>query len=164
MWVAVAAVGVALGALAMVWAQRQPSTSSAPPPTATTSASANPVPAPSPSTQTVTKTVLPPSSAPTYVETSTPVRSPVWVGTITGTCDEGGSCGVKQRNAPRNSAPGITSQPLLDGAQVGIVCQTIGDARQNSGYGSSDIWYQIANGAFIPAVYVTTGTEGFPQC
>ena len=39
---------------------------------------ANPVPAPSPSTQTVTKTVLLSFPALTYVETSTPVRSPVW--------------------------------------------------------------------------------------
>jgi hypothetical protein len=88
----------------------------------------------------------------------------VWAGTIAGTCDEGGSCGVKQRNAPRNAAPGITSQPLFDGTRVGIVCQTIGDTRQNSGYGASNLWYQITNGAFIPAVYLNTGTEGFPQC
>jgi len=81
-----------------------------------------------------------------------------------GTCDEGGSCGVKQRNAPRNAAPGITSQPLLDGTPVGIVCQTIGDTRQNSGYGASNLWYQITNGAYIPAVYLNTGAEGFPQC
>lgn len=165
MWVAAAAVGVALAALALVWIQRQPSNSSAPPPSATTSVAASPSPLPSTSTQTVTKTVLPPSRpTPTSLETTAPVRAPVWVGTITGTCDEGGSCGVKQRNAPRNAAPAITAQPLLDGARVGIVCQTIGDTRQNSGYGSSDLWYQIANGAYIPAVYVTTGTEGFPQC
>lgn len=164
MWVAAAAVGVALAALALVWTQRQPSNSPAPP-SATTSVAASSSPPPSTSTQTVTKTVLPPSRpTPTSLETTAPVRAPVWVGTITGTCDEGGSCGVKQRNAPRNAAPAITAQPLLDGARVGIVCQTIGDTRQNSGYGSSDLWYQIANGAYIPAVYVTTGTEGFPQC
>lgn len=165
-WVAAAAVGVALAALALVWTQRQNSPGSPPPaPQASPSVSASPAPLPSTSTQTVTKTVLPPSSSPTtYIETTTPVRTPVWAGTITGTCDEGGSCGVKQRNAPRNAAPGITSQPLLDGTRVGIVCQTIGDTRQNSGYGSSDLWYQIANGAYIPAVYINTGTEGFPQC
>ena len=166
LWVAAAAVGVALAALALVWMQRQPSTSSAPAPSATTSVVASPSPPPSTSTQTVTRTVLPPSPSPTatYVETPTPARAPVWVGVITGTCDEDGSCGVKQRNAPRNAAPAITSQPLLDGTQVGIVCQTSGDTRQNSGYGSSDLWYQIPNGAYIPAVYVNTGTGGFPQC
>lgn len=166
MWVAVAAVGVAVGALALVWTQRQNPPSSPPPaPQASTSVSVSQAPLPSTPTQTVTKTVLPPPSSPTtYPAATTPVRAPVWVGTITGTCDEGGSCGVKQRNAPRNAAPGITSQPLVDGTQVGIVCQTIGDTRQNSGYGSSNLWYQIANGAFIPAVYVSTGTEGFPQC
>ena len=52
----------------------------------------------------------------------------------------------------------------LDGTQVGIVCQTIGDTRRNSGYGASDLWYQITSGAYIPSVYMTTGTEGFPQC
>ena len=165
MWVAAAAVGVALATLALVWTQRQPSDSSAPPPSAAVSVSASPAPPPSPSTQTVTRTVLPPARpTSTSLETTTPVGAPVWVGTITGTCDEGGSCGVKQRNAPRNAAPAITAQPLLDGARVGIVCQTIGDTRQNTGYGSSDLWYQVANGAYIPAVYVITGTEGFPQC
>ena len=88
----------------------------------------------------------------------------MWAGTITGTCDEGGSCGVQQRNAPRNAAPAITSQPLLDGSRVGILCQTIGDTRQNAGYGFSDLWYQISNGAYIPAVYVNTATEELPQC
>ena len=164
-WVAAAAVGVALAALALVWSQRQTSASSPPPPPASTSVAPSSAPAPSASTQTVTKTVLPPPSFPsTAPEAATSVRAPAWVGTITGTCDEGGSCGVKQRNAPRNWAPGITSQPLLDGARVGIVCQTVGDTRQNSGYGVSNLWYQIANGAYIPAVYVTTGTDGFPQC
>jgi serine/threonine-protein kinase len=165
MWVAAAAVGVALAALALVWTQRQPTTISAPEPPTTTPVVASPATRPSTSTQTVTKTVLPSSrSAATSAETTTPVRAPVRAGTITGTCDEGSSCGVKQRNAPRNAAPGITSQPLLDGTRVGIVCQTIGDTRQNSGYGASNLWYQITNGAYIPAVYMTTGTEVFPQC
>lgn len=159
MWVAAAAVGVALAALVVVWVQRQPLTSSAPTSSAPPPSTA---PRPSTSTQTVTKTVLPP--APAFIERTAPARAPVWVGTITGTCDEGGSCGVKQRGAPRDAAPGITSQPLLDGARVGIVCQTTGDTRQNSGRGSSDVWFQIANGAFIPAVYLATGAERLPQC
>ncbi len=166
MWVATAAVGVALAALALGWTQRQPPTIPAQSaPSTTTSVAASPVPPPSTSTQTVTKTVLPPSrSMTTSVETTPQVRAAVWAGTITGTCDEGGSCGVQQRNAPRNAAPAITSQPLLDGSRVGILCQTIGDTRQNAGYGFSDLWYQISNGAYIPAVYVNTATEELPQC
>lgn len=166
MWVAAAAVGVALAALALVWSQRQPSTSSAPEPPPPTTVTASPSP-PSTATQTITKTMVSqPTSTTSYVETPTQSSAPI-PGTIVGTCDEGGTCGVKQRNAPRNAAPGISSQPLMDGTRVSIVCHTVGDTRQNLPGAPSNIWYQLTTGAFIPAVYVLTGYGGEwygPEC
>ncbi len=160
-WVAAAAVGVAVGALVLVWTQRQAPQSPTPAPATTTSVLASPAPpAPSLSTQTVTETVLPPArSTSTYVESPTQSSAPI-TGTIEGTCDEGGTCGLKQRNAPRTAAPAITASLLMDGASVSIVCHTTGDIRQNSPGAPSNIWYRLTNGAYIPAVYVITGYGG----
>ena len=83
---------------------------------------------------------------------------------IVGTCDEGGTCGVKQRTEPRNAAPRLVPNDLFDGATVSVVCKTVGDPRASSGR-SSDVWYQLSNGAYVNSVYMNIlRVEGVPTC
>lgn len=98
-------------------------------------------------------------------EYPTPTSSPrqIWQVTIDGTCDEGGTCGLKQRNAPYTAAGRLVPDDLRDGSSVTVVCQTTGDMRSNAGKGSSDIWYRLDNGAYIPSVYADELT-GIPPC
>lgn len=85
--------------------------------------------------------------------------------TIGGTCDDGKSCGVKQRTEPRLDAPDLVPQRLKDGMTVTVVCFTTGDTVSNRGRGSSDVWYQIGNGAYVPVVYMNLeGTDDPAPC
>lgn len=112
--------------------------------------------------------VIPPTTPPTSGTApgaGSPAK-PVARGTVVGTCDEGGTCGVRLRTGPDDDAPTFTPGELLkDGAAVQIVCQTIGDKRTNTGQVSTDYWYQLESGAFISAVYVTIEASGrIPDC
>lgn len=83
---------------------------------------------------------------------------------VVGTCDEGGSCGVKQRTAPYTDAPRLYSDDLQDGMAVTVVCQTTGDVRSSQGYGSSRMWYRINNGAYVNSVYLKVAAAVLPPC
>jgi hypothetical protein len=130
-------------------------------------------------TQTVTETVpLPASTSVSSVPRRTtvvptvqtpepiPTRSgaSAWGGVIAGTCDEGGSCGVKQRSSPYIDAPRLYPNDLKDGAAVAVVCQTNGDLRSSAGHGSSAMWYRLVNNAYINSVYVDLPDSGVPRC
>ena len=166
-WIAIAAAALVLTALTLVWNQiRASTTTAAPPTTATATVTAAPSSPPT-LTETFTKTVLPPAlPASTWAEPTAAVtpRISVWTGVVVGTCDEGGTCGLQQRNAPFTAATRLVPDALQDGTTVAIVCQTPGDLRSNTGYGSSRSRYRLANGAYVPAVYVSTGAEALPAC
>jgi len=162
--------GVAIGALTYLAlgdrrsAPPPPVTSSAPPSRAQTMTPDSAVP---PSTVTVSVpappsttsiTVAPPAALPTQP------RASVWTGVVVGTCDEQGTCGVQQRNAPYNSAARLDPNDLKDGMSVRLVCQTPGDLRTNGGYGTSYWWYRLVNGAYVNSVYVSTQASGIPVC
>jgi hypothetical protein len=102
-------------------------------------------------------TVAPPTGAP-------PPQQTVWSGIVVGTCDEGGSCGVKQRNAPYVAAARLVPTDLRDGDAVTVVCQTNGDLRSSEGHGSSYVWYRLENGAYVNSVYVNISATGIPGC
>ncbi|MCB9409359.1 serine/threonine-protein kinase [Mycolicibacterium sp.] len=112
---------------------------------------------------TITKTVIP---VPTLPPESLTTRPQVSGGSavIVGTCDEGGSCGVQQRVLPYNDAPRMYPEVLHDGTKVSVLCGTIGDARSSQGYGSSRVWFRLANGSYINSVYTSASPEGVPQC
>ena len=125
-------------------------------------------------TETVTQTTVvpPPVTAAPSRSASPPVRTPPAAprpdaytvqATIVGTCDEGGSCGVRQRAAPCTDAPSLYSSDLQDGMVVIAVCQTMGDVRSNRGVGSSNVWYRLNSGAYVSSVYMTTVTR-IPPC
>lgn len=86
------------------------------------------------------------------------------IGVVVGTCDEGGSCGVKQRNAPLTAAPRLVSSDLQDAMSVTLVCQTSGDVRSSAGYGSSSTWYRLQNGAYVNSVYLDVSGPALPAC
>lgn len=110
-------------------------------------------------THTETVTVAPrPSLSPS------PTGVPFWSAKIVGTCDEGGSCGVKQRGAPHTDADRLYSNDLNDGMTVRAVCYTTGDT-QVSGGTPSYVWYQLINGAYVNAVYTDLRSPvGMPSC
>ena len=72
-----------------------------------------------------------------------------WDATIVGTCDEGGSCGVKQRTQPYTDAPRLVPERPEGRHTVTVVCQTTGDLRSSDGHGSSYVWYRLVNGAYV---------------
>lgn len=84
--------------------------------------------------------------------------------TIVGTCDEGGSCGVKQRTAPFSESPRMYQDDLFDGAAVALACQTTGDVRASSGHGSSAVWYRLDNGSYVNSVYLNADPASVPAC
>jgi len=108
--------------------------------------------------------------SPTFTETAsprfTPPPSQSVHGTMVGTCDEGGTCGVKQRNGPYVGAPSLYPDLLGDGTKVTPVCQTTGDVRTNAGYGSSDVWYRLDNGSYVNSVYMVLDgpASSIPPC
>jgi hypothetical protein len=90
---------------------------------------------------------------------------PYWNAVIVGTCDEGGSCGVKQREAPYVDAERLHPNDLKDGVTVSVVCQTTGDLRSSEGSGSSYVWYRLINGAYVNSVYTSIGAaSAIPPC
>lgn len=93
-----------------------------------------------------------------------PPPAPPAVGIVVGTCDEGGSCGVKQRDAPYTAAPRLHSDDLHDGLTVTVLCQTIGDVRSSAGHGTSALWYRLDNGAFVNSVYLDVRPQTVPPC
>jgi serine/threonine protein kinase, bacterial len=132
------------------------SVSAAPPQTVTVSA---------PPPQTVTVSAPPPTIASPPVPAPVPQQVPYWDTLIVGTCDEGGSCGVQQRTAQYNSAPRKYPIDLKDGMTVSVVCKVIGDLRSSEGRGSSYVWYQLLNGAYINSVYTSLDAPlGMPTC
>jgi hypothetical protein len=109
----------------------------------------------------ISTTSTPISTPPTPVS---PPRETMTVG-IVGTCDDGKSCGLRQRAEPRLNAPDLVKDRLKDGMTVTPVCSTTGDRVTNKGRGSSDVWYQIVNGAYVPVVYMNLeGTDDPPPC
>lgn len=105
----------------------------------------------------------------TYAPTTSAAPETVTVpqqvfGTIVGTCDEGGSCGVKQREAPYNAAPRLYSNDLQDNMTVTVVCQTVGDVRSSAGHGTSVTWYRLDNGAYVNSVYMDVTSSRIPSC
>ncbi|MCV7025956.1 protein kinase [Mycolicibacterium novocastrense] len=120
-------------------------------------------------------TTTPPTLEPTthtQTVTVTPTRSPLpsatevpyWLATIVGTCDEGGTCGVKQREAPYVEAERLNPNDLKDGATVRAVCHTVGDPR-TSGGATSSVWFRLVNGAYVNAVYLSLRSPiGMPPC
>jgi serine/threonine-protein kinase len=112
------------------------------------------------STVTVTQNPPPaPAAIPTTQRRPTPVS-----GLIVGTCDEGGSCGVKQRISPYIQAGPLYPSVLRDGANVTVACLTYGDIQSNQGRGSSAIWYRLNNGAYVNSVYLEVTPYGLPAC
>lgn len=101
---------------------------------------------------------------PTRIPPQPPAPPQQWRLTIAGTCDEGGSCGLKQRHAPYTDADRLVPDDLHDGYSVTVVCQTNGDMRTNAGRGASRVWYRLDNGAYIPSVYVAGAPTGVPSC
>lgn len=93
-----------------------------------------------------------------------PLPPQPWRLTIVGTCDEGGTCGVKQRSAPYTAAGRLVSNDLKDGDSVTVVCQTTGDIRTNDGRGASSVWYRLDNGAYVASVYMHTVPPEIPSC
>jgi serine/threonine-protein kinase len=87
-----------------------------------------------------------------------------WPAVIVGTCDEGGTCGVKQRDAPFTNAPRLYPDDLKDDMTVIVACQTTGDVRASAGHGQSSVWYRLANGAYVNAVYIELDGSGIPLC
>lgn len=109
-----------------------------------------------------------PSATPSASETvdNPTIDPPVQntIGVVVGTCDEGGSCGVKQRNAPFTAAPRLVSNDLQDAMSVTLVCQTSGDVRSSAGYGSSSTWYRLQNGAYVNSVYLDVSGPALRTC
>ncbi|MCZ0731248.1 serine/threonine-protein kinase [Mycolicibacterium iranicum] len=118
-------------------------------------------PSSAPPTVTITESAVLPSTP----AAPRPRPQPVMVrGIVIGTCDEGGSCGVKQRAEPFIEAPRLYQNDLRDGAIVSATCQTVGDVRSSRGAGASAIWYRLDNGSYVNAVYVALSADGLPLC
>ncbi|KQM82414.1 amidase domain-containing protein [Agromyces sp. Leaf222] len=67
--------------------------------------------------------------------------------------------GIYPRSAPSMSAAKVGGA-LPDGASVSVVCETAG-ASVTSDIGTSTIWERLANGTFVPNVFVETGANGW---
>jgi hypothetical protein len=52
----------------------------------------------------------------------------------------------------------------LDATTVTLVCQTSGDTMTNTGYGTSSVWYRLANGAYVNGVYLQGQDPGISLC
>lgn len=157
---ALAVVVVGVGALIAVVSSGEPSTATTSSGSTTRSAdqevpeeTAADVP-----TRTSTVGVRPPSPP------APPPPAPPQRLTIVGTCDEGGTCGVKQRSAPYTAADRLVPNDLQDGNVVTVVCQTNGDLRSSDGRGSSSVWYRLENGAYVASVYMNATPAGIVTC
>lgn len=84
---------------------------------------------------------------------------------ITGTCDPQGTCsGVQQRAEPKNSAAQLIPVILKEGAEVTVFCQTTGDLKTEIDHPPSNVWYRLANGAYVNSIYITPLTTQVPEC
>ncbi|MCV7176167.1 serine/threonine-protein kinase [Mycolicibacterium sphagni] len=162
---------VLAGAGFLLWSQTRHAGSAEPDASTVTADSTQFLPPAAPtaqSTRTVTVPAKPSTTtvlvAPPTPTGHSPAAMPTAVGVIEGTCDEGGTCGLKQRTAPYTDSPRLYSDDLHDGSAVTMSCQTIGDLRSNAGVGSSRIWFRLDNGAYVPAVYVTTTATQLAVC
>ncbi|WP_166654853.1 hypothetical protein [Mycobacterium sp. BK086] len=123
-------------------------------------------------TTTASKTSAPERSSSTTVSSTASTGGVVTVtvqpqqavGVVVGTCDEGGTCGVKQRDAPYAAAPRLYPDDLRDGIRVTLICQTIGDSRTSAGHGTSTVWYRLDNGAYVNSVYLAVTAGPVPMC
>lgn len=167
-WVAVAAMALALAAIVAVMTQRHsPMNSAAPSSTAALPAAPSPTAAAPPTTApTVTKTAV---ETMTRTVMPLPGTAPVARGVIVGSCGgapepgfHAGTCGIVQRSGPYTEAPRLVPEALQDGAQIGIVCFVEGDVRESDS-GVSSSWYRLTNGAYVPVVYVST-TDTISPC
>ncbi|MBX8691193.1 protein kinase [Mycobacterium sp. 20091114027_K0903767] len=167
--VAVVAVGGAFALVSALVNQRGVAAQPAQAPvTVTSRVQAEPVAEPPKPTTPVT---MPTNSTTTIIVTPTPSFAPSALptaafrsGLVVGTCDEGGSCGVKQRIEPYTDSERMYPNDLNDGMAVTVVCQTTGDLRSNGGRGSSYVWYRLYNGAYINAVYLSLQGGVSPSC
>jgi hypothetical protein len=84
-----------------------------------------------------------------------------WRYRVQGTCADG-ACGLQARVSPALDA--AVARVMVDGDRVDITCQALGGQVRN-GKASSTVWIQLADGSWIPDLYVTTpGTDGFREC
>jgi len=129
-------------------------------------------PFPSRASQSSARPTVPPLATPLPIIPPPPRESSqwLWVGIISGTCDEGGSCGVQQRQAPYTKSPRLYSADLVDDTEVSISCWSEGDLRSNRARAPSETWYRLLNGAYVPSVYVLISArsqvspELMPEC
>jgi len=162
--IGIAAALAILAVVAFVWSQDKGSSpSSASPSTARFTAQETEPGVQSTSTEISTQSTTPSTTFLLPPVTTQPQQAG-WTGVVVGTCDEGGTCGVKQRTLPRIEAPRLVPNDLKDGAMVTVVCQTTGDLRSSAGHGSSYIWYRLYNGAYVNSVYLNLQTSGIPAC
>jgi len=86
---------------------------------------------------------------------------------VYGTCPAGG-CVLLTRAGPTSSGAGVTGQ-LHEHDAVDIACQTRGETVAQSGWGTSSVWDQLANGSWVSDLYVNTPNVNafsppIPQC
>lgn len=71
-----------------------------------------------------------------------------------------GACGLQKRTGP-DYTHYHTLAVLLDGAEVGISCQTRGESVRGIDGSASDVWDQLSDGSYVADYYVDTpGTLG----
>jgi serine/threonine-protein kinase len=151
-----------VGSILLIWSRnRSPQPAAELPATAATPVGPAAAPPLTPATTSLAATTTP---ARTSVAAPLPPQNASFDAVIVGTCDEGGTCGVKQRVAPYNEAPRLFPDALEDGTLVTVVCQTVGDPRSSRGHGSSSVWYRLFNGAYVNAVYLDFQGSGVPTC
>lgn len=128
--------------------------------------SPSPTPSPSPSP------APSPSPGPNPTSPIEPELAPVptfYVYRVYGTCADG-ACGLNVRTGPGYSEYSVL-EALNEGAEVDIVCQTIGETVGPSPttHNSSVIWDRLTDGGWVSDLYVTTPNVGtwsppIPQC
>jgi len=72
------------------------------------------------------------------------------------------------RAGPTSSGAAVTGQ-LHEHDAVDIACQTRGETVAQSGWGTSSVWDQLANGSWVSDLYVNTPNVNafsppIPQC
>ena len=162
------AVAVVIVAFVFVWSRGTgPSEPTASPTSSFQEPTFPTVPSPSPTTPRAPSTTTPPPQAtvaPPPPPPPSPTSVPFWTATIVGTCDEGGSCGVKQLDAPYVDADRLYPNDLKDEMTVRVVCHTVGDPRTSGGQ-TSYVWYQLVNGAYVNLIYTNLiAPIGMPAC
>lgn len=82
---------------------------------------------------------------------------------VYGTCASG-ECGLNERSKPTKESRPL--HKLRDGAEVSVVCQTLGTEIPNPQGGSSVVWDRLSTGGYVTDVYVDTPPAGvtIPVC